>query len=53
MTTELSNYQQWQQNKYGDILPNLIVTPEGECENNEQEINRYAEWANMMAESQL
>lgn len=45
---ELSNYQQWQQNKYGNILPEPEFLPNGEVfENDLEEINRMTEWAAM------
>ena len=41
---ELTNYQRWQQEKFGNILPELSIDPDGECENTEEELHRAAHW---------
>lgn len=43
---ELSNYEMWQLDNYGDILP---VDPENE-NNSEEEQQRQAQWVNMQEE---
>lgn len=52
--TELTNYDQWQQEKYGDVLAPIETTPEGDLfESGIEELNRLAEWMEMQAEYQL
>ena len=53
MTTELDNYQEWQASRYGDILPEPIVTPGGDIWGTEAEIQRKAEWCQLQHELQL
>jgi hypothetical protein len=50
---ELTNYQQWQLENKGDILPTPIVLPSGEVEGKNEEISRFDEWMHMQAELQL
>ena len=51
---ELDNYQQFQLNKYGNILPTPEATPDGDLfESGIEELNRLAEWTNAQAEQQL
>lgn len=51
---ELTNYQQYQLEKYGNILPEPLFMPSGEViENNLEEINRMTEWVAMQEEIQL
>jgi hypothetical protein len=51
---ELTNYEQWQLDRYGDILPSPGVRfSEEEFENRQEEIEREAEWVEMQAEKQL
>lgn len=51
---ELDNYQQFQLEKYGDILPTPQATPDGDLfESGIEELNRLAEWTNAQAEQQL
>lgn len=53
-TPELDNYQQFQLNKYGNILPTPQATPDGDLfESGIEELNRLAEWTNAQAEQQL
>lgn len=52
--SELTNYDQWQQERFGNIIPPIQVTPEGDLfESGIEEINRMAEYMNMNAELQL
>lgn len=51
---ELTNYQQYQLNRYGNILPEPLFLPSGEViENNLEEIARATEWSAMQWERQL
>lgn len=53
-TPELTNYDQFQLEKYGNILPTPEATPEGDLfESGIEELNRLAEWTNAQAERQL
>ena len=53
-TLELTNYEQFQLNKYGNILPTPEATPDGDLfESGIEELNRLAEWTNAQAEQQL
>lgn len=49
----MSNYDLWQMERFGDILPEPIVLPSGEIEGSNEEINRSAEWVELQAELQL
>jgi hypothetical protein len=50
MQQELTNWQQFQLNRWGDILP----IPDMEIEEpGEKESERYAEWSHMQYERQL
>ena len=53
--TELTNYQERQASKYGNILQQPIINPDGSCEleNGSEEMERFAEWNNSMAENEL
>jgi hypothetical protein len=46
----MTNYEFWQLEKYGNIKPEIIVMPDGTCENGEDEIKRQAEWVEIQAE---
>jgi hypothetical protein len=50
---ELDNYEQFQLEKYGNVLSAVSVLPDGTCENGIDEIERQAEWINSQAEQQL
>lgn len=51
---ELTNYEQFQLEKYGNVLPTPEATPEGDLfESGIDELNRLAEWTNAQAEQQL
>jgi hypothetical protein len=52
---EYTNYQLFQAEKYGNILEMPQVAPDGSCEleNGSEEMQRFAEWNNEMAERQL
>jgi len=53
-TRELTNYEQFQLNKYGNILPTPEATPEGDLyESGLEELDRLAEYMNMQAEQQM
>jgi hypothetical protein len=53
MTTELTNYQLFQAERYGNILPEPIINPDGYCEAGMEEMERSAEWCLMQSELQL
>ena len=50
---DLTNYELWQIEKYGNILRTLHTLPDGSCENNEDEIRRQAEWVERQADNEL
>ena len=48
---EMTNYGAWQMERYGNIVPGIESTPEGELINNGiEELNRLAEWISLQAE---
>jgi hypothetical protein len=50
----MSNYDCWQLEKYGSILQEPVVLPDGELfETGIEELNRLAEWIEMQAEQKL
>ena len=58
MTTEtmsvFTNYENWQLEKYGNVIGTIESTPDGELfESGIEELNRLAEWMNEQAERQL
>ena len=53
MITELTNYEMFQLEHYGNILPELVIMPDGSCENGIDEQNRSAEWVHLQSEIQL
>lgn len=51
---EQTNYDLWQIERYGDIIPEIQVTPEGDLfESGIEELNRMAEYMEMNAALQL
>jgi hypothetical protein len=51
---ELDNYQAWQQERYGNIIPTVEATPDGDLyESGLEELDRLAEYMNMQAEQQM
>jgi hypothetical protein len=51
---ELTPYEEWQLNKYGNILPDVKYIPdERVIENGFDDLNRFAEWMEYMAEQEL
>jgi hypothetical protein len=50
---ELTNYDAWQLEKHGNILPSPVVLPSGEIENGHEGIQRHAEWVEQQAAQQL
>lgn len=51
---ELTNYEQFQLEKYGNVLPTPEATPEGDLyESGLEELDRLAEWTNAQAEQQM
>jgi hypothetical protein len=50
---EDTNYDQWQLEKYGNVLSQVEVTPDGSCENGEDELRRQQEWVSMHEELEL
>ena len=58
MTTEtmsvFTNYENWQLEKYGNVIGTIESTPDGELfESGIEELNRLAEWMSEQAERQL
>lgn len=49
----MTNYEAFQLDRYGDILPEPVVLPSGEIEGTNEEINRSVEWTELQAELQL
>lgn len=49
----MTNYEQWQLEKYGDILPEPGIQPDGHTEASQQELERMAEWVNLQHANQL
>lgn len=48
---ELTNYGAWQMERYGNIVPGIESTPEGELMNSGfEELNRLAEWISLQAQ---
>ena len=53
-SNELTNFDHWQLERFGDILPSLQITPEGDLfESGIEELNRMAEYMERNAELQL
>lgn len=51
---ELTNYEQFQMERYGNVLAPIESTPEGELfESGIDELNRWAEYMEMQAERQM
>lgn len=50
MTRELTNYELWQLERYGNILPTPYLEIE---ETNERDAERFSEWCEMQSELQL
>jgi hypothetical protein len=46
----MSNYEEWQLNCFGNILPPVEIMPSGETENGEEEIRRFQEWTELQNE---
>lgn len=49
----MSNYELFQLDRYGDVLPPVEVTPSGECENGEEERQRFQEWSQLQNDLQM
>lgn len=51
---ELTNYEHFQLEKYGNIIGDITITPEGDLfESGMEELNRLAEWTNAQSEIQM
>jgi hypothetical protein len=50
---DLTNYESWQMEKYGNIAPLTEVMPDGTFENGAAEMERLAEWVSLQAEIEL
>ena len=49
-----TNYENWQLEKYGNVIGSIETTPDGDLfESGIEELNRLAEWMNEQAERQL
>lgn len=49
-----TNYENWQLEKYGNVIGSIETTPDGDLfESGIDELNRLAEWMNEQAERQL
>lgn len=52
-SNEMTNFDLWQIERYGNILPTIQVTPEGDLfESGIEELNRMAEYMDRHAELQ-
>lgn len=50
----MTNYEQFQIERYGNILPEPVIMPDGELlENGKDEMERFAEWNALHEELQL
>lgn len=49
----MTNYEQFQLERFDNILPEPIVLPSGEVEGTNEEIRRSDEWVQLQAELQL
>lgn len=49
----MSNYELWQLDAYGNVLSPVEVMPAGECENKEEELQRFSEWSQLQADIEL
>lgn len=50
----MTPYEQFQLERYGNILPDQSITPEAELyENGMEELERLSEWIEQMAELEL
>lgn len=49
----MSNYELFQLDRYGDVLPPVEVMPSGECENGEEERQRFQEWSQLQNDLQM
>lgn len=50
---ELTPYEQYQLEAYGNILDQPLINKDGECESGEEEMKRFEQWNHEMAEQQL
>lgn len=51
---QLTNYEQFQLEKYGNVLPTPEATPEGDLyESGLEELDRLSEWINAQSEAQM
>jgi hypothetical protein len=48
---ELTPYEEWQLNKYGNVIDN--ISDEQLLENGIDQLERYSEWVGRMAEQEL
>ncbi len=54
MLNDLTTFESWQLEKYGNVLSTPQTTPGGEAyEAGTDELNRMAEWMDMQAEIQM
>ena len=47
---ELTNYEQFQLERYGDILPSIEVMPDGACENGIDDLRRFETWYELQSQ---
>lgn len=52
MTQELTGFELFQLERYGNILGTTEVMPDGECEAGEEERQRFENWCELQAERQ-
>jgi hypothetical protein len=51
---ESTNYDRWQEERFGNVIPPIEVTPAGDLfESGIEELNRMAEWINLQADLQM
>lgn len=54
LTKELSNYDFWQLSRFGNIIPSIEATPDGELfETGIEELRRMSDWIEQQTEIQL
>lgn len=47
---ELTNYQNWQLEAKGNILPEPVIYPSGQMEGGEDDARRFAEWIELQSQ---
>lgn len=50
---ELTNFQEWQLSRYGNVLDMPEINPDGELESGKEDLDRLAEWIHQQSERQM